>query len=245
MKVKTQLYLDDLAAIHVEGYGFHWEQAADPILRWLHDLGISAGAVVDLGCGGGQWLRRLADHGYQTTGIDVSPQMIRIARKNSPSSQYITGSFADVDIPTCDVVTSLGEPLNYLNSGTAIKRTIRKVFRSLRQNGVFIFDVRHPANRAIPARDHNHAGKDWFCHARIEEDHSRGTIVRHITTFRKIGRGNDFRRDQETHRLKVFSRAQTTEWLRAAGFRVRTKRGYGGYQLADRQSVFICRKPKG
>ena len=240
---KTQLYLEDLAAIHVEGYGFHWEQAADPILGWLRGLGISAGTVVDLGCGGGQWLGRLADYGYRTIGIDVSPQMIQIARRNSPSSQFITGSFAEVDIPTCDVVTSLGEPLNYLNSGPAIKRTIQKAYRSLHPNGVFIFDVRHPAAQAIAARDHNHAGKDWFCHAKIEEDHLRGTLVRHITTFRRTGRGNNFRRDQETHRLKVFSRPQMTEWLRATGFRVRTKRGYGDYQLGDRQSVFICRKP--
>lgn len=122
------LYQDDLANIHVEGYGFHWTGAADALLDWFEQFGISSGTVVDLGCGGGQWLGRLAKEGYETCGIDVSASMIRLAKKNAPKANYLCGSFAEVAIPECHAVTSLGEPLNYLNSGPAMRRTMRNVF---------------------------------------------------------------------------------------------------------------------
>ena len=243
-KTKTkadQLYREDLAQIHVDGYGFHWQGAAPWLLRWLRESGIACGLVVDLGCGGGPWLARLADEGYETCGIDVSPNMIKQAKRISPRSDFICGSFADVEIPKCDAVTSLGEPLNYLNSGRLARRTIRNVFAALRSGGLFVFDVRHPSARAVDPKNHNMLDEDWFCYARIEENGSQ--LTRHITTFRRIG-NNRFRRDKETHRLKLFSRAQVLDWLRTAGFRVRSRRSYGDYRLGPAQSVFICRKPK-
>ena len=80
------LYEPDLARIHVDGYGFHWEGAAPAVLQWLRDAGIFAGTVVDLGCGGGHWLARLAEAGYETVGVDVSPAMLRLARSRAPAA---------------------------------------------------------------------------------------------------------------------------------------------------------------
>ncbi|TWU07222.1 dTDP-3-amino-3,4,6-trideoxy-alpha-D-glucopyranose [Symmachiella macrocystis] len=237
------LYRDDLAEIHVDGYGFHWTGAADSILEWFSQYGICSGKVVDLGCGGGQWLAHLDEHGYETYGIDVSESMIRIASRNAPNSELQCGSFADVAIPKCDAVTSLGEPLNYLNSRRAMQRTLRKVFAALRPGGVFIFDVRHPAKGAVAPQSPHRISEDWCCLAHIEEDFRKNLLTRHITTFRRQKDGK-YHRDTEVHRLKVFSRSDVSAWLRATGFRVRTKTAYGTYQLSKRQSIFICRKPE-
>jgi len=239
----SRLYRDDLAHVHVEGYGFHWTGAAEAILGWFDEFGIAGGKVVDLGCGGGQWLARLTKEGYETCGIDVSDSMIRMAKRNAPAAQTMCGSFADVAIPECAAVTSLGEPLNYLNSGPAMRRTMRNVYSALQPGGVFVFDVRHPASRDIAPRDHLKIAEDWYCCARIEEDFRKNQLTRNITTFRRMKNGS-YRRDEEVHRLKIFSRAEVASWLRKIGFRVRTCRGYGEYQLGARQSVFICRKPR-
>lgn len=233
-----RLYRDDLANIHIDGYGFHWEGAAETLLQWLQKYGINEGRLVDLGCGGGQWLACADEQGYETVGIDVSSSMIRQAKRNSPNTTFLRASFAEAQIPNCDAVTSLGEPLNYLNSGRLMRRTIKHVYAALRRGGLFIFDVRHPPASQVDVINHVKNDRDWFCYARIEEDANH--LVRHITTFRRSG--DRFRRDQETHRLKLFSKSQTLEWLRATGFRVRTFRGYGDYQLGARQSVFVCLK---
>ena len=237
----TELYGEDLAQIHVEGYGFHWEGAAPSLLEWLEDAKVTGGVVVDLGCGGGQWLAKLHDEGYQTCGVDVSPHMIELAKSRAPKADYLCGSFADVELPECDAATSLGEPLNYLGSATLMKRTFRNVYKSLRENGMFIFDVRHPPLKQVEPVNHSGAGDDWFCHARIEEDEN--WLIRDITTFRRVS-ATHFRRDREMHRLKLFASEKIQQWLRAVGFRVRVRRAYGDYSLGRRQSAFICRKEK-
>lgn len=239
--VTEPLYRPDLARIHVAGFGFHWSGAAEAVLGWLRERGIDSGTVVDLGCGGGEWLGRLTEEGYDAVGIDASPEMIRMARKRAPRARLVAGSFADVELPPCDAVTSLGEPLNYLPGQRELRRTIRRVARALRPGGVFVFDVRHPPSRPVGPREGARSGDGWFCHHAVEEDGVKGTIERRITTFTEGSRGR-WRRDFEIHRLKVFPQAVVAAWLRDAGFVVSVRKGYGEYRLRRRQSVFLCRR---
>lgn len=236
----SPLYSDDLAHIHIAGYDFHWKGAAPAVLQWLRQAKITAGAVVDLGCGGGQWLQHLHAHGYQPVGIDASAAMIRAARKLVPQATLIHGSFADVALPSCDAVTSLGEPLNYLNSLPAFKRTLKNVYRALRPGGLFVFDVRVPPAAPVETRTHARVTDDWACVAFIDED-PHGRLVRRITTFRK--RAGAYRRGEETHELRLFPAALVRSWLSDLGFKVRTTRAYGPYRLAKRHIIFLARKP--
>ena len=235
------LYSDDLAYVHIEGFGFHWEGAAPAVLQWLRDAGIFAGTVVDLGCGGGQWLARLTEAGYETVGVDVSSAMLRHARSRAPEAKLICSSFADVQLPPCDAVTSLGEPLNYLPDAREVKRTLKHVYRALRPDGMFIFDVRERAANKIEPRVSACEGEDWACIAHIEESSTTGRLVRRITTFRRDG--SVYRRGQETHILQLYPRRNLLSWLRQIGFRARSHRGYDTYRLGPRQLVVVARKP--
>lgn len=234
------LYQVDLARIHIDGYGFHWQSAAPALGKWLRDSRISTGRVVDLGCGGGQWLARLAALGYTPVGVDVSEAMIRASRQLVPAAELHHGSFASIRLPPCDAVTSLGEPLNYLPSAASVRRTLRNVYRALRPGGLFVFDVRTPPTKPIAPRTVARVGDNWACIARIEEDAASGRLTRHITTFLRSGRS--YRRGKETHVLRLYPRAEITAWLRDLGFRVRTKRSYGNYRLAPRHVVFLAQK---
>jgi SAM-dependent methyltransferase len=237
----NDIYQEDLAKIHIDGYGFHREGAATAVLRFLRESGVEEGSVVDLGCGGGQWLERLSREGYTVCGVDRSESMIKAAKKRVPEGEFILGSFADVRLPHCGAVTSLGEPINYLDGQQRIRRVFRNVFQALRPGGVFIFDAREPAARPVEPRIHTRLGDDWACISYIEEDGKNNSLVRRITTFRKIGAS--YRRREELHALKLYSKSDMMCWLREAGFRVRTYRRYGEYRLAERQSAYVARKP--
>jgi SAM-dependent methyltransferase len=239
MSMSPNLYNTDLAHIHIDGYGFHWESAAPAILRWLDEADIRGGTAVDLGCGGGQWLAKLASHGFAPVGVDISPVMIRAARKLVPQAKLLCGSFADAKLPSCDVVTSLGEPLNYLPNSAQFRRTLKNVAAALRPGGLFIFDVRLRSSKPVAPRTAARMGDDWACIADIEED-TAGRLTREITTFRRHGRS--YHRSQETHRLQLYSSTEITAWLRALRFRVRTRKHYGDYQLGPRQAVFVAKK---
>jgi SAM-dependent methyltransferase len=236
-----QLYGDDLARIHIDGYGFHWESAAPAILKRLRNTGIHSGVVIDLGCGGGQWLARLAAEGYMPVGVDVSSAMIRSASKRIPSAQLIHGSFAEVELPKCDAVTSIGEPLNYLPTRKSFQRTLKNVYHALRPGGLFIFDVRIPPTAPVEARTAVRISDDWACLAIIDEDYAKQRITRRIATFCR--RGSAYRRSDETHILRLYPKSQLARWLRQIGFRVRILRSYGRYKLMPRQVVIVARKP--
>ncbi len=234
------LYAPDLAHIHIAGYDFHWKGAAPAVLHWLRQAKITSGTVVDLGCGGGQWLQHLTVQGYDPVGIDASAAMIKASRKLVPQAKLIHGSFADVEIPPCDAVTSLGEPLNYLNSLPAFKRTLKNAYRALRPGGLFVFDVRVPPSKPVETRIATRTGDDWACISVIDED-SSGRLVRRITSFTKTGAS--YRRSEELHELQLFPQAEMQSWLTTLGFRVRTARAYGSYRLAPRHIIFLARKP--
>lgn len=48
-------------------------------------LGLKPGQrILDVGCGGGRYARALADRGYRVTGVDLSADLLEVARENSP-----------------------------------------------------------------------------------------------------------------------------------------------------------------
>jgi SAM-dependent methyltransferase len=236
----SSLYDEDLALVHIAGYGFHWEQAAPFILETLRARDVRDGLIVDLGCGGGQWLRVLSDAGYDVCGVDASPTMIRECRRLVPEARLVHGSFVTAALPRCRAVTSLGEPLNYTRGKRDIQRVIARVAKALEPGGLFIFDVRVPAARHVAPVTHVRQGEDWACISCTTENRERQTLRREITTFRRMG--TRYRRRHATHVLQIYPPDEVERWLRRKGFTVRCYRGYGDYRFAGRQMAFVCRK---
>lgn len=134
-------YRDDLSYIHDVGFGGFPKSAAEGLLKILGQAGITKGVIVDLGCGSGIWAQKLSDAGYEVWGFDLSPAMIRIARKRVPGGKFQTGSYLKVTLPPCDAVTSLGECFNYRfdekNNLRGLFRLFRRVYTALRPGGYF------------------------------------------------------------------------------------------------------------
>lgn len=57
------------------------------------------GPVADVGCGPGHVTRRLNDLGADAFGIDLSPEMIAIARRDHPELRFEVGTMTDLDLP--------------------------------------------------------------------------------------------------------------------------------------------------
>ncbi|MEU1019334.1 methyltransferase domain-containing protein [Streptomyces sp. NPDC005898] len=56
------------------------------------------GRVADLGCGPGDITAHLAGLGLRVTGVDASPEMIRLARQAFPHLRFEVGSMAALDL---------------------------------------------------------------------------------------------------------------------------------------------------
>src|SRR5688572_14914742 len=56
------------------------------------------GPVADVGCGPGYVTRHLHDLGVDAFGIDLSPEMIAIARRDYPDLRFEVGTMTDLDL---------------------------------------------------------------------------------------------------------------------------------------------------
>ncbi|WP_367127287.1 class I SAM-dependent methyltransferase [Saccharothrix sp. HUAS TT1] len=78
--------------------------ARKPVLRGVLALFAEAaravgGPVADVGCGPGLVTAHLRDFGLDAFGIDLSPRMVGIARRDHPGLRFEVGSMTDLDLP--------------------------------------------------------------------------------------------------------------------------------------------------
>ena len=61
------------------------------------------GPIADVGCGPGRITALLRRHGADAFGIDLSPAMIEIARRENPGVRFEVGSMTELDLPDASV----------------------------------------------------------------------------------------------------------------------------------------------
>jgi SAM-dependent methyltransferase len=95
-----------------------WEiKTFDPNLKEILDYyKLDTGKLLEIGCGRGDDCKYLADRGFDVTGIDVSPDVIQIAKNNSPNVKFIEGDFfTEVFDSQFDIIIDRGFLHNYNN----------------------------------------------------------------------------------------------------------------------------------
>lgn len=236
-------YKEDLTYIHDAGFSEFIRQAAPGVLELLGEHGIESGLILDLGCGGGILAQELCHAGYEVCGIDISADMIALAKARVPAAQFIHGSFLDSDLPRAGAVACLGECVNYLfdttNCFPELERFFERIYAALPQGGVFIFDFAEP-ERSNSTRAFYREGPDWAIGFRLLEDATENKLTRSITTFRKIG--ETYRRDHETHELQLYNRNEVLSALQGIGFQVRQLESYGTWKFPEALCGLLARK---
>jgi SAM-dependent methyltransferase len=227
-------YRDDLAYIHHLGFSEFAESAAPGVIGMLRKRGVSNGLVVEAGCGSGILARELTRAGFDVLGFDASPSMIAIARETAPNARFAVATFDAIRFPPCDAVIAMGEVLNY-GTFDAVRSFVARAAASLRRGGVLLFDVAEGG--AYPAYDeHRSGGDDWSVIA-IKESDGRA-LTRRVLTFRIVA--DEIRRDEETHTLELYDRAEMIALLREHAFRVQVRRSYGTRRLPKGHAVYVA-----
>ncbi|HEY1338704.1 MAG TPA: class I SAM-dependent methyltransferase [Bryobacteraceae bacterium] len=238
----TETYGADLAYIHDAGFRDYSRRAAPGVLALLRRNRVRGGLVVDLGCGSGRWACQLTRRGYAVLGIEQSAAFVRIAREVAPSARFVRGSLWNVNIPSCDAVTAIGECINYvLRRRSAPAPLFRRIHNALRPGGIFVFDAAAP-DRIPPApRQSWMEGTDWAILAESRRGPQARTLVRRIVAYRKIGAR--FRRSEETHVLRLYSPAEILGALIGADFEAEELPGYGRFRPFEGIHVYLARRP--
>jgi SAM-dependent methyltransferase len=105
------------------------------------------GLVLDLNCGSGRHATMLGKAGYYVVGLDISRQLLRIAKRSTIDVSFCTDFvLADMQhIPFCSdsfsSTVSLDSSFGYLPSEKEDSMSLREIARTLRKKGIFIIDV--------------------------------------------------------------------------------------------------------
>lgn len=241
-----QAYREDLAYIHDAGFGHLADEAGSVVIGALRRAGVNAGTIVDLGCGSGITARLLSDAGYDVVGIDLSEPLLRIARRRVPDATFRAASFVTADIPPCVAVTAIGEVFNYrfdtTNGAAVLAGVFERVYAALQAGGLFLFDIAGPARAPASSPQRTFAeGADWAVLVEVEAARDSALLTRRISSFRKCGAL--YRRDFETHRLRLIDPAEAVASLQRSGFTVQQLDRYGPLVLPQGLVGFLASKP--
>lgn len=103
--------------------------------------------VLDVGCGTGVFLERARTAGLDASGLDVSPEMIAVARKRLGADVVQVGRMQDLDEREAyDAIVSLCWSFNYCASLVEARDVLTRFRQALRPSGLLILQVAHAAN---------------------------------------------------------------------------------------------------
>src|SRR6476646_7315038 len=94
-------YGRDLAYVHDRAFGHLARAGGVSLIRQPERAGFDDGMVVELGAGSGITARLLTEQGYDVLGVEVSPDLVEIARQRAPAAHFLNASLLDAELPQC------------------------------------------------------------------------------------------------------------------------------------------------
>lgn len=111
------------------------------VMRCIERYGPAASSLLELGCGTGAVLNGLSAVG-SLAGMDISPDMLDIARARLPGVQFIQGDISSFDLGRkFDVIVCTYDVLNHLAEFDHWISCFACTGKHLTEGGLFIFDI--------------------------------------------------------------------------------------------------------
>jgi SAM-dependent methyltransferase len=139
-------YAGRFAALAASGADVHGEAS------YCASLVQPPARVLDAGCGAGRVAARLAQLGYDCTGVDVDPSMLAVARREHPGPAWVLADLATLHEAGAvvargyDLVLAAGNVVPLLAEGT-LRPTMGELARALTPAGLLVagfgLDARH------------------------------------------------------------------------------------------------------
>jgi SAM-dependent methyltransferase len=145
--------------------GDPWERYLDELTRRLP----AGGRVLDLGCGNGAKIERLAGR-FELVAVDISEQQLDLARARLPQATLLGGDFSDLDFPaeTFDAITAFYSIMHVPRQEHS--DLFERIAGWLKPGGLFLASLSHVGG---PDRTYEWLGVDMFFSAFDAETNRR------------------------------------------------------------------------
>lgn len=175
--------------------------------------------ILDVCCGTGTMCDLLTREGYKMSGVDLSAEMIREAKKkagrNRQDIDYFVGDASDFDLgQQFDAALSFFDSLNNIIDEAKLQSAFKQIAKHIKPGGSFIFDVNtayafetdlfDQESLKLSNKLRYHWKGDWDPHTRL------------ITVTMNFWKnGEEF---QEVHQQRAYSDEELRSMLQKAGF---------------------------
>ncbi len=221
--------------------------AFDFLDRRLEERGVSVESLLDLACGTGTFALLCASlRKWTVYGLDSSIHMLNVARQKAEISK-IPVRFVRADMRSFrfkrrfDVITCWSGSLNYVRSLADFRAVLRRAAKSLRPNGIFVFDVN--TRREYVRQDgmfHSTRGDEFVEMRNHHLDKKTGLFHTRITTFVKVS-GGKYECIEEDQVERSFSLKDVQRVLAGLRYKETVFYGdFGGRSLGKNARSFIC-----
>ncbi len=131
----------DTFARHYDAVVGEREEVAHFLAKLLKIYAPKAKTLLELGCGSGSMLKILQKR-YAARGIDLSAEMVRLAKKKAPRAQISVGDITRFKFrERYDAIICPFDTINHVTSFAKWRRVFANAHQHLNPQGVFIFDV--------------------------------------------------------------------------------------------------------
>ncbi len=176
--------------------------------------------VCDLACGTGNITIPLSRRGYDMTGIDISEDMLNIAREKADGILFLNQNIASLDLyGTMDAFTCMIDGVNYIISPLALADMFTRIKRCfLEPDGIVIFDIstRHKLKNVIGENTFIHSDREVFYTWQNRYIDKKNLSDMLLTFF--VRQGGGYRRFEERHLQRAYSEGEIRAVLKRAGF---------------------------
>ena len=200
-----------------------YEKWADYIENLFDMYDVSPSLVCDVACGTGNITIPMAKRGYDMTGVDVSEDMLNVAREKSEGLDilFLNQSMTKIDLyGTMGAFLCMIDGINYVLSPKSLLQFFTKIKTCFMDDGApFIFDIssEYKLKKTIGNNTFVHAGRDIFYTWQNRYIESKKLSDMFLTFF--VKNGDTYRRFEERHLQRAWSENEIKYLLKKAGFK--------------------------